>query len=171
MAFTYKDHMIKPPKEAKAHHPFHWKEKGNIYMKLMVHETLDDRSIFWFEHDLADTIFEFFDPIQLGIIQTEVDRFYRYNRLRDGSCPILWYTVGKDKCIIRFGTHIDVRIALEKFVRNANEHSIIIYSCADTVSSKAAMYFLGSVKQNFKRICAFNQMHGNGYKLFPYNLC
>lgn len=138
-------------------HPKNWKsEDPNIFLCLMVHESIDMGHVY----KLAE----------FGLNEEQKRDLYDLNKhfgRRNGTCPILWYTLDHNHDMVRIGTTANLRFFIDQFESWSSEMSIDV--CI--ASEYCLMEELCSIKQNFKRICAFNLRHGNGYKLLDMNLC
>lgn len=132
--------------------PRHWKSKENIRLCLMIHESLNGETDF----DLNEEIDQ----------ETIMD-FYRHWRTRDGNCYGLWYTTDVNGCVVRIGITQNMKTAMSKFEKWTNEHKIRIYAGPEYDPESE----LKDIKQNFKRICEHNAIHGKGYRILNENIC
>jgi len=82
----------------------------------------------------------------------------------------LWYTTNKMNEIIRITATNDLS-SLSTFVKQKDECLLMILSFGySDYNNKSELKQMKSIKDDIKKICHYNYINGNGYKLLEYNI-
>jgi len=132
--------------EPKRKHPRHWKSDENIVLTFLTHESF-----------CAEMIYKLVD-------KESIIEFCTSLMIRDHECVGLWYTLDNNNCVVRIGTSTNLLHKMTTFDQRVNEYKIYI-----GIADQYAKDYMNQIKQNYKRICMHNYLHGKGYKILDEN--